>query len=334
MNTGINRTVVESQYQEQRRKKVQLPTSEDIRCLCDYLAVKRNDAFELLKKKFSLHAWVDLCEATLASIQVFNRRRAGEAERILIEDFKSYISINKENDKELYESLSKQDQSLANTYVRFLIRGKLNRNVPVLLDQHLLACVELILEHRKSPKVSDINPYVFGIQSNEKKRYKYFRACNILRKFAEKCGASNPERLRGTALRKHIATKCITMNLPDNEITQLADFMGHRKDIHKTYYRQSVASQEILRMSRLLQLAQGSAEDSNDDSSENSEDEGDTFHNRKKRSTSPYGKVTRKRWTTEEKNLVLGQYARHIERKTLASLKELGLFITMKNSKE
>nr|CAI5838737.1 unnamed protein product [Callosobruchus analis] len=167
MNTCINRTVVESQYQEQRRKKVQLPTSEDIRCLCDYLAVKRNDAFDFLKKNFLYMPGLTYAK----QLSHPYRRRAGEAERILIEHFKSYISINKENDKELYESLSKQDQSLA-TYVRFLIRGKLNRNVPVLLDQHLLACVELIVEHRKSAKVSDINPYVFVIQSNEKNRYK------------------------------------------------------------------------------------------------------------------------------------------------------------------
>lgn len=60
------------------------------------------------------------------AIQVFNRRRAGETERILIEDYKNYecacgtSSTCKTSDK-------------THNYVRFTIRGKLCRTVPVLL---------------------------------------------------------------------------------------------------------------------------------------------------------------------------------------------------------
>jgi len=43
----------------------------------------------------------------LTSIQVYNRRRAGEIEKILIEDYKCYKSVGEYTDPEVYNSLSK-----------------------------------------------------------------------------------------------------------------------------------------------------------------------------------------------------------------------------------
>jgi len=39
-------------------------------------------------------------------MQVYNRRRAGEMEKVLIEDYKSYKSVGEHTDPELYKSLS------------------------------------------------------------------------------------------------------------------------------------------------------------------------------------------------------------------------------------
>ncbi|XP_050516432.1 uncharacterized protein LOC126891296 [Diabrotica virgifera virgifera] len=136
---GINRTVAKSQFLEQRRKKLELPSIEDIKKLHYYLANERRKAFYSLKTKFSIDFWTKLCETTLTSIQVFNRRRAGEIERILIKDFEAHESVDENTNKDIFNSLSTEKQTLAKKYVRFQIRGKLNRNVPVLLDQQLAA---------------------------------------------------------------------------------------------------------------------------------------------------------------------------------------------------
>ncbi|KAG5875285.1 hypothetical protein JTB14_035926 [Gonioctena quinquepunctata] len=91
---GINRTVAESQFQFQRQKRTLLPSTEDIKKLNNYLTNLRKNALEQLKRGFCDEVWLNLNETTLSSVQLFNRRRAGEVERILIEDF-FFISGNR-----------------------------------------------------------------------------------------------------------------------------------------------------------------------------------------------------------------------------------------------
>jgi len=62
-----------------------------------------------LKNKFSLSDWISLGEATLTSIQLFNRRRPGETERILISDFKNYERINENVDT--FSALSEEKKN-------------------------------------------------------------------------------------------------------------------------------------------------------------------------------------------------------------------------------
>jgi len=48
-------------------------------------------------------------------------------------------------------------------YVRFLIRGKLGRSVPVLLDYEMKNCINLLLQYRKEANISEGNPYIFAL---------------------------------------------------------------------------------------------------------------------------------------------------------------------------
>lgn len=129
--------------------------------------------------------------------------------------------------------------------------------MPVILDKELVQYIELILEHRNDANVPKKNPYVFGIPSCNKRSFKYLRACILMRNFSKKCGAQLPHALRGTELRKHIATTCITLNLSENEVDDLANFMGHHEKIHKRHYRQSIPAVEIIRMTKFLEAALG-----------------------------------------------------------------------------
>lgn len=194
---------------------------------------KRTEAYVALKESFSHEKWNTLAELTLTSIHVFNRRRAGEIERAYIEDFQSYEKINKNMYSDIYKLLSEEDTKIAEKYVRFCIRGKLGRTIPVLLSNDLYNCVTLILKYRGEAKVSKKNHYIFGLPSINKDRYRYLRACVLIRKFAQECNTSQSTTLRGTILRKHIATHCIQLNLNDIDVSGLATFMGHADKIHK-----------------------------------------------------------------------------------------------------
>lgn len=268
----VNRTVLETQMQHKREKKIILPSTEDIRKLNNYLTEKRQKAFNNLLKEYSYKDWLTLLETTLISVQLFNRRRAGETERIQISEFQSYQSIDEETNKDIYKSLSLEAQKLAQKYVRFVIRGKLGRTVPVLIHSELLKCINLILDYRSQAKVSCKNPYLFGIPGYDKKRYKYLRACNLIRTFAVACGASMSQTLRGTQLRKHIATKCISLNLLEHQVEDLSNHLGHTEKIHKEHYRLPIVSRDILQVSKLLEYAQG--EEENDDEDESTDNDG------------------------------------------------------------
>ncbi|KYM96449.1 hypothetical protein ALC62_12893 [Cyphomyrmex costatus] len=268
IGTSVNTTVAETQS-TRKRHKVQLPSMEDIKTLYTHLKEKRIEACTALKQFFSFDNWLSLTEATLTSVHVFNRRRAGEIERTLIEDFKTYERINKNMYSDMYTSLSAQNKKIAERYVRFSIRGKLGRTVPVLLPNDLLECINLILQFREEAKVPKQNPYVFGLPSNDKRRYKYLRACTLMRKFAVECNAVYANTLRGTILRKHVATHCMQLNLNDVDVSDLANFMGHAEKIHKDIYRQPLPSIEILKISQYLEAVQGYNKNDNDSSSSN-----------------------------------------------------------------
>ncbi|KAG5327755.1 POL5 protein, partial [Pseudoatta argentina] len=116
-----------------------------------------------LQESFSYSKWLSLAEITLTLIHVFNRRRAGEIQRILIEDFETYEKINKDMNSDIYNALSKADKEITEKYVRFLIHGKLGRTVPVLLSNELFQCVILILKLRKEANVLSQNPHIIGL---------------------------------------------------------------------------------------------------------------------------------------------------------------------------
>lgn len=248
---------------------------EDIKKLRDYLFRERKYALKDFRENISLTNWLKLAELTLTSVQLFNRRRAGEVERILIEDFERCQTVEQSN-KDLFRSLSDMSKEIAKKYIRFTIRGKLYRTVGVIVDISVFECMQLIILQRNKVGVSKNNPYIFGLPGEHEKEYSHLQACQMMRKFSEFYGAEHPNRLRGTNLRKHIATTCINLNLQDQDISDLSNFMGHSENIHKGIYRQPVVGREILGISKLLEAAQGvSVGDNNDYNNSDDESESD-----------------------------------------------------------
>lgn len=96
-----------------------------------------------------------------------------------------------------------------------------------------------------------------------------------MRKYSRECGASNPNTLRGTNLRKHIATMCTNLNLRDHEVSDLANFMGHADKVHKEHYRQPISSREIFQVSKLLEIVHGK---DSDEEAEEIDIEQNNFH--------------------------------------------------------
>lgn len=148
-NIHINRTVMESQLQQRRRKIVLLPCMDDIKKINNYLSSKRNICYNSLNSLISIENWNILLETTLLSLQLFNRKRAGEMEKLLIEDYNNRQGIDENRNKDLFNSLSTQQQHIAQKYVSMAIRGKLNRTVPDLINKQYTDCIDSILKFSK-----------------------------------------------------------------------------------------------------------------------------------------------------------------------------------------
>ncbi|KAJ8948807.1 hypothetical protein NQ314_008342 [Rhamnusium bicolor] len=54
----------------------------------------------------------------------------------------------------------------------------------------------------------------------------------IIKKYANSCGANNPDTITATKLRKHLATLTQVLNMSENDIEQLLTFMGHTVGVH------------------------------------------------------------------------------------------------------
>lgn len=146
------------QVQNNRRRKVILPSLSDITKLHDFFKSECDILFKSLEQKFNEVSWRKLAEVCLISLQIFNRLRAGEIERVYLEDFVAHQGIDQVADKDTFAELSNQVQALAKKYVRFMIRGKLGKGVPVLVPFYILDALRLIQARREEAGIPETNP--------------------------------------------------------------------------------------------------------------------------------------------------------------------------------
>ncbi|XP_066595412.1 uncharacterized protein [Prorops nasuta] len=252
----INQKALEAQNKRNRQKKINLPSTNDIVKLNTFLEENRTSTYKKLQQKYTYNHWLFLSEICVIELQLFNRLRQGEFSKATISDFESCQGFDKEQKLKMYNSLTKKCQEASNSYMRFTIRGKLGRTVTVLIHKAIQKCMNLILKYRSEAGISQRNEYLFALPSlDENRQHKHIIACDVLRKFSEKCGACSPQTLRGTTLRKQIATMGAHLKLGEQEISDLANYLGHANEIHKKYYRQPLISREICQMSQILETA-------------------------------------------------------------------------------
>uniref|UniRef100_V5I905 Tyr recombinase domain-containing protein n=1 Tax=Anoplophora glabripennis TaxID=217634 RepID=V5I905_ANOGL len=227
ISNDVNRTVRENICETKRRKSVILPKTEDIKKLSDYLHSNVMKYKKICKESCTLFNYKQLASYLLTDIQVFNRKRAGELERLLIGDYNAQLS-----------------QPDSPGYVCVEIRGKLMRSVPLLVSEFNNNCIKLLLQCRSQLGIREENPYVFALPSADD-RFKYIRACNLLCQYSAECGVSEPNLLRGTLLRKHAATYASQLNFNDSQVQNLADHLGHETKIFREIYSQPIIKKQL-----------------------------------------------------------------------------------------
>ncbi|XP_031783977.1 uncharacterized protein LOC100679361 isoform X11 [Nasonia vitripennis] len=245
---------------EQAKEKpiIKLPSKEDINKLYRYAENIRLEAVEFLKNGFHKNAFDRLNESTLILIQLFNRKRQGEISRLLKSDIResSMFRLDQESSGEEFNNLSEQSKAAAKQYLRISILNKKGlRTTGLLIHQRLLESINLILKLR--PESLKQNKYVFARSSNNTSIDAWYEAYRIMRKYAEHCGVEDSSTLRGTMLRKQVATMVYAADIQDDKLQDLARFLGHELKIHLNYYRQQIPVREIIGLAPLLENAKG-----------------------------------------------------------------------------
>lgn len=84
-------------------------------------------------------------------------------------------------------------------------------------------------------------------------QHSHFKGSDVvIGQIAQRCGAKDPEALSSTRLRKHLATMSRVLYLKDNEMDDLADFLGHDFRVHRQYYRLPKGTLQLAKTSKAL----------------------------------------------------------------------------------
>lgn len=205
--------------------------TEDVVTLQNYLRKTEDKA--KLREHMSTTAYKTISESLLAQILVFNKKCEGEASRLTL---KTYLKADKGHvNKDIYETLSPVEKQLSHSLTRLVTRGKRERAPSYFSSARRLLCISW-LKKRREVGVLEENPFLFARLGTTTS----LRGCDCLRKYSEENKAKNPELLWSTKLRKHVATLCQLLELDNQDLEQVARFIGHDIGVHcEYYYRQT-----------------------------------------------------------------------------------------------
>ena len=184
--------------------------------------------------------------------RVFNRRRSGEVSRMKVSEYTKNTTGAQTISWDDIE-LSDLEKNFINTFSRVEITRKKGRTVPILLTGIMKKALDRLLVCRSNFNLTR-NPHMFCTANDDS----YIRGSDVLRNFSELCGAKRPEAIRSTKLRKHVATMTQLLNMKDNDLDILANFMGHDIRVHREYYLLPDEVIQVAKVSKfLIALEQG-----------------------------------------------------------------------------
>lgn len=230
-----------------------LPLTEDLKKVTNYLGENRKKCLSALRSNPTSSTWLNLAKVCLANIIMFNRRRSGEASRMLVSNFEDARNNCQPSD-DILAALSEMEKQLVNSFFRVEVPGKRGRKVPILFTAAMKDEVEELLRTRERVGVNVDNKYVFARPNFGSENYIEGHTC--LHEAVEESGAACPQNITSTKLRKHLATVSQILNLTEHELEQVCGFLGHNISVHRDFYRLPQDTFQLAKVSRLLIAAE------------------------------------------------------------------------------
>ena len=114
-----------------------------------------------VRKEHSKTNWLWLCKLILSRAIVFNKRRGGEASRMLVSDYENMGNWKERNTEKFRESLSPLELQMCERLSIVEIIGKRCHEVPI-LSAKVKQGLEILLTQRNAVEIEPANPYLFG----------------------------------------------------------------------------------------------------------------------------------------------------------------------------
>ncbi|KYB24832.1 hypothetical protein TcasGA2_TC001429 [Tribolium castaneum] len=237
-------------------KPTELPLTSDILTLQTFISEQADKAYNNLINEGKTNMrqnYKTLAQCVLALTIMFNRKRVGDVQYLKLA---TYISADKnsviEGEQAFMRSLTSVEQILSKRFKRVVTGGKGSKPVPILFSIKLQKIIDCLIKIRTETSiVPTSNPFLFA---NPGSQDRWMNGSNVMRKLASSCGAKNPNLLTSTRFRKHIATTLQLMSMEDNEMEQVATFMGHTKKTHAEFYRLPQDIYQTAKVAKILLL--------------------------------------------------------------------------------
>jgi hypothetical protein len=165
----------------------------------------------------------------------------------------NYHAIGQNVSSDLIQHLSPVEKKLCEALNRVEVVGKRGNHVPVLMTSCVKQALDILVTMRPNGNVLNTNPFAFAKPLSDG----HLRGSDVMRSFSAECGAKQPELLRGTRLRKHVATMSQLLNLKNNELDILAQFMGHDIRVHRHFYRLPSDILQTAKVAKILLAMEG-----------------------------------------------------------------------------
>jgi len=241
---------------EKRNKPELIPLTADLVKIKQYLEASIEHLSEQASAEPSADTYVNLVDCTVSRIILFNKRRGGEVGRMTLaayEKVRDSNAVMPSGLDDIAQTLSRAEQQLCNRLKLVEISGKRNQTVPVLLTPDAVRGIDAIVAIRDTVGIDPQNLFLFarctGLNSVDP-----FAA---IRKVAQCAGAARPELIRGTKLRKYMATVSQVLDMRPNELSLLCRHMGHSIHVHEDFYRLPSHTLELAKVSKLLMAVEG-----------------------------------------------------------------------------
>lgn len=177
----VSRAALETINRKHLEKPQAFPVAKDVQKFVKFLKSKAKKGLQILEDdEKNISGYRMLMEATLLLLILFNRRRSGEVERLLLQTYQHPIETNTHDD--ILECLSKTEKKLFKELTLIKTPGKGRKMVPILLTKNIKKSLDLLSEKRKIFEEFATNQFLFAAAT----ALGHCEASSTFRKYADK----------------------------------------------------------------------------------------------------------------------------------------------------